>query len=132
MSFHNPSLGSSPHSFGSFSNQGTTSVDVESILKLVKTDQDFRNDLKAVIAETIKPELDKLKEELIASTEKKKLNAEEIIEREFPGSTLEKWTHMDEQAVVYGFKEMISVDMIRYNNVSYLCCIKQVCHINKY
>lgn len=120
---------STPGTYGSFSSSSTinnNNVDVDALLRLVKSDQDFRNDLKAVIVEALKPELDKLKEDLLSSTKKKKLNSEEIIAREFPGATLEKWSHMDEQAVVFGFKEMVNVDLIRYNNISYICCIKQV------
>lgn len=125
-------IGTSPGTYGSNSLgsnnvSNSNNVDVDALLKLVKTDQDFRNDLKAVIVEALKPELDKLKDELLVSHRKKQLDSDEIIKREFPGASLEKWSHMDEQATVYGFKEMVNVDLIRYNNISYICCIKQVC-----
>jgi len=101
--------------------------DIQTVLRLVRTDPDFRKELRDVIFETLQPEIDKLREELAASaSERTKLDPQTIIQREFPGAQLSQWTHQDTQGQVYGFPETIEVDVIKHNNMSYLCSIREV------
>jgi len=102
--------------------------DIQAVLRLVRTDPDFRKELRDVIFETLQPEIDKLRDEMVAASagEKPKLDSAAIIQREFPGSQLSQWTHQDAQGQVYGFPETIEVDVIKHNNMSYLCSIREV------
>jgi len=72
-------------------------------------------------------EIDKLREEMASASggEKPKLDSVAIIQREFPGSQLSQWSHQDAQGQVYGFPETIEVDVIKHNNMSYLCSIRE-------
>lgn len=118
-------------------NNATPNPEVQAIVRLVKSDADFRNELKNVIAEALQPDLEKLKSELLAqmsannasaaaSNSPPPLDHEAIIQRDFPGATLEEWSHHDEQGSVYGFAETVSSHIIRHNNMAFLCDIKDV------
>jgi hypothetical protein len=109
--------------------------EVQAIVRLVKSDADFRNELKNVIAEALQPDLEKLKQELLGQMSANNVAAatshvpppldhDAIIQRDFPGATLEDWSHHDEQGSVYGFAETVSSHIIRHNNMAYLCDIK--------
>jgi hypothetical protein len=111
--------------------------EVQAIVKLVRTDPDFRNELKTVIAEALQPDLDKLRTELMSqmsasnaaaatSNVPPPMDHDAIIQREFPGAILEEWSHHDEQGSVYGFAETVTTHIIRHNNMAYLCDIKDV------
>jgi len=101
-------------------------VDLPSVLRLVRTDPDFRRELKDVISEMIKEDLDRLREEMSnGGVEKPKLDAAAIVAREFPGAQLTTWSHQDAQGQVYGFPETIEVELIRHNSMAYLCSIRE-------
>lgn len=116
---------------------GALNPEVQAIIKLVRTDPDFRNELKSVIAEALQPDLAKLKSELMGQMSANNAAAatsnipppmdyESIIQRDFPGSVLEEWSHNDESGSVYGFAETVSSHLIKHNNMTYLCDIKEV------
>lgn len=116
---------------------GAANPDVQNIVRLVKSDPDFRNELKNVIAEALQPDLEKLRSDLLAqmsannaaaasSNVPPPLDYDSIIQRDFPGAALEEWSHHDEQGSVYGFAETVSSHIIRHNNMAYLCDIKDV------
>lgn len=115
----------------------TANPDVQNIVRLVKSDPDFRNELKNVIAEALQPDLERLRAELLAQMSSNNaaaassnmpppLDHEALIQREFPGSSVEEWSHHDEQGSVYGFAETVSSHIIRHNNMAFLCSIKDV------
>ena len=115
----------------------TANPDVQNIVRLVKSDPDFRNELKNVIAEALQPDLERLRADLQAQMSSNNaaaassnmpppLDHEAIIQRDFPGATLEEWSHHDEQGSVYGFAETVSSHIIRHNNMAFLCDIKDV------
>jgi len=115
----------------------TPNPEVQAIVRLVKSDHDFRNELKNVIAEALQPDLEKLRSELLnqmsannavaaSSNVPPPMDHDAIIQRDFPGAVLEEWSHVDEQGSVYGFAETVTSHIIRHNNMAYLCDIKDV------
>lgn len=138
MSARWPAQGTPPGSQGRLvAGSATPNPEVQAIVRLVKSDQDFRNELKNVIAEALQPDLEKLRSELLSqmsasnaaaasSNVPPPMDHEAIIQRDFPGAVLEEWSFLDEQGSVYGFAETVSSHIIRHNNMAYLCDIKEV------
>lgn len=121
-------------SSGSTASGAAAGVSKEDVLRLIRTDPQFRNELRDVITEFLQPEIEKLKEELLRelppgsaqAIDRPKLDAHSIIQKEFPGSEMAPWTHQDAAGVVYGFPETIEIDVIKHNNMSYLCSVREV------
>jgi hypothetical protein len=124
---------------GSVDASGGNTVDLQQVLRLLRTDPEFRRELKDVIMEFMEPEVQRLRDEMQqmaaeanssggSSAAKPPLSGskEGIIAKEFPGSEASLWTHQDAQGQVYGFPETIEVDLIKHNNMSYLCNVRDV------
>jgi hypothetical protein len=119
---------------GSMSAGNAAGVSKEDVLRLIRTDAQFRSELRDVITEFLQPEIERLKEELLRelppgsaqAVDRPKLDAASIIQKEFPGSDMSPWVHQDAAGVVYGFPETIEIDVIKHNNMSYLCSVREV------
>lgn len=132
-----PGQGPTTGGVGGSSSGGPVNPEVQAIIKLVRTDPDFRNELKSVIAEALQADMGKLKSELMGQMSGNNAAAASshvpppmdylsIIQRDFPGASLEEWSHNDEAGSVYGFAETVTSHIIKQNNMTYLCDIKEV------
>eukprot|EP01122_Echinamoeba_exundans_P015736 TRINITY_DN761_c0_g1_i2.p1 TRINITY_DN761_c0_g1~~TRINITY_DN761_c0_g1_i2.p1 ORF type:complete len:207 (+),score=33.69 TRINITY_DN761_c0_g1_i2:175-795(+) len=129
-----PRLSNAGQDGGSMSAGSAAGVSKEDVLRLIRTDAQFRSELRDVITEFLQPEIEKLKEELLRelppgsaqTVDRPKLEAASIIQKEFPGSEMSPWVHQDTAGVVYGFPETIEIDVIKHNNMSYLCSVREV------
>lgn len=95
------------------------------IMEIVKNDPEFRKELRTMIAEALKTELQRLRTDLLGITDTS-YNLNDILQKEFAGCQITKWNYFDEKGSVYGFAETIDVDVIKRGNDTFLCNIKEV------
>lgn len=94
-------------------------------MDIVKNDPEFRRELRTMIADALRTELQRLRVDLLGNTDTS-FNLHDILQREFAGCQITKWSYYDEKGSVYGFAETIEIDVIKRGNDTFLCNIKEV------
>lgn len=97
-------------------------------MDIVKNDPEFRKELRAMIADALRTELQRLRTELLGITDAS-FNLNDILQKEFAGCQITKWNYFDDKGSVYGFAETIDVDVIKRGNDTFLCNIKETIDI---
>jgi len=94
------------------------------IMQLLKTDKDFRDEIKNIIRESVRSELLSFKEQYF-----RPIDSDRIISEQFQGCTKTKWTQKDEEGIVFGNPGDIEVDLIQNNEVTYIYEVKSIVSI---
>lgn len=111
------------------------SDETQYMLKLLRTDEEFRNEIKIIMKDALLTDLEKLRDDFISKEIEKKptylnqpdpMDYETALQQQFPSYRLEEWSQLDQEGIVYGFPETINIRILYQSNLSFLCDIRDV------
>jgi hypothetical protein len=101
------------------------------VLNLLRTSIEVRHELDQLMTDVMEESARQAEREMSVEAEAYENNRDNphaefyrVIQREFPGCKITKWTHNDKQGVVYGFPDQIECDMIKRGDDTFLCDIR--------
>lgn len=103
----------------------------QAVLSLLRTSIEVRTELDQLLSDVMEESARQAEREMMVEAEAYENNRDNphaefyrVIQREFPGCKITKWTHNDKQGVVYGFPDQIECDMIKRGEDTFLCDIR--------
>jgi len=90
------------------------------IFQLLKTDTQFRDEVKEAIRQVLRPQFDAIIHEFIPA-----IHIDDVA-KQFPGCKHSVWYHYDTSGAVYGAPSEVEVDILSNDEVTYMCQIRNV------
>eukprot|EP01126_Amoeba_proteus_P064046 TRINITY_DN890_c0_g1_i7.p1 TRINITY_DN890_c0_g1~~TRINITY_DN890_c0_g1_i7.p1 ORF type:complete len:1208 (-),score=265.03 TRINITY_DN890_c0_g1_i7:406-4029(-) len=113
---HHPSHESQPNLTGSMMENIPFLKDKQQILKIIRTSESLREEIKNLVRGRVKLDLLEFRKNILPP-----INVNKVVETEFPGCKLETWTKYDETGSIYGIPKLVEVQMIVGKSGVHLC-----------